>query len=97
MGQPAARLGDDHVCPKVEPGPVPHIGGPVGGPGIPSVIIEGRTAAVKGDGLICCGPPDKVAVGSGTVLIGGSPAARKGDSTVHGGVITDGADSVVIG
>jgi uncharacterized Zn-binding protein involved in type VI secretion len=23
MGKPAARLGDMHICPKVEPGPVP--------------------------------------------------------------------------
>ena len=97
MGQPAARFGDDHSCPEVEPGPVPHIGGPILGPGVPSVLIEGRPAAVQSDGLTCNGPADKIAVGSSTVLIGGSPAARKGDNTVHGGVITEGADTVLIG
>lgn len=26
---PAARISDMHVCPMVNPGPVPHVGGPV--------------------------------------------------------------------
>jgi uncharacterized Zn-binding protein involved in type VI secretion len=34
--------------------------------------------------------------GAPTVLIGGMPAARMGDSTVHGGVITLGAPNVMI-
>jgi hypothetical protein len=38
MSQPAARLGDMHICPKVEPGPVPHVGGPLV-QGSPNVII----------------------------------------------------------
>ena len=25
----AARISDLHTCPKVEPGPVPHVGGPI--------------------------------------------------------------------
>jgi uncharacterized Zn-binding protein involved in type VI secretion len=36
-------------------------------------------------------------VGSTTVLIGGMPAARLGDQTVHGGVITVGAPTVIVG
>lgn len=27
--KPAARMGDMHTCPQVNPGPVPHVGGPV--------------------------------------------------------------------
>ncbi|MEM7391354.1 MAG: PAAR domain-containing protein, partial [Verrucomicrobiota bacterium] len=29
MGKPAARIGDMHTCPMVNPGPVPHVGGPI--------------------------------------------------------------------
>jgi len=28
-GQPAARMGDMHVCPMVPPPGVPHVGGPM--------------------------------------------------------------------
>jgi uncharacterized Zn-binding protein involved in type VI secretion len=35
--------------------------------------------------------------GSSSVLIGGSPAARIGDMTAHGGVIVSGAPLVIIG
>jgi uncharacterized Zn-binding protein involved in type VI secretion len=46
---------------------------------------------------ICVGPTDVIAKGSATVLIGGSPAARIGDMTAHGGVIVSGAPLVIIG
>jgi uncharacterized Zn-binding protein involved in type VI secretion len=46
---------------------------------------------------VCVGPPDVIALGSFTVLIGGQPAARMGDMTVHGGVITIGLPTVMIG
>jgi uncharacterized Zn-binding protein involved in type VI secretion len=36
-------------------------------------------------------------MGSTTVLIGGLPAARMGDSTAHGGVIVMGCPTVIIG
>ena len=45
----------------------------------------------------CTGPPDAIASGSATVLIGGLPAARMGDPTVHGGSIAAGAPTVLIG
>ena len=77
MSKPAARLGDMHVCPKVEPGPVPHVGGPIIS-GSPNVIIGGMPAARVGDAAVCIGPPDKVSAGSATVLINGKPAARWG-------------------
>jgi uncharacterized Zn-binding protein involved in type VI secretion len=94
---PAARISDLHTCPLVNPGPVPHVGGPVIGPGEATVLIGGLPAAVIGDTCICTGPPDSIAAGSGTVLIGGKPAARMGDATAHGGLIVAGAPTVLIG
>ena len=99
MGKPAARIGDMHVCPMVTPGtpPVPHVGGPVVGPGVPTVLIGGMPAAVMGDMCTCVGPPDTIAIGSTGVLIGGKPAARLGDMTIHGGTVTVGLPTVLIG
>lgn len=96
MGQPAARLTDMHTCPMVT-GVVPHVGGPIVGPGVPTVLIAKLPAAVVGDMVTCVGPPDTIAKGSATVLIGGKPAARMGDQTAHGGVIVLGAVTVLIG
>jgi uncharacterized Zn-binding protein involved in type VI secretion len=93
----AARITDMHVCPKVEPGPVPHVGGPILPAGEPTVLIGGLPAARLGDMATCTGPPDTIIAGSGTVLIGGKPAARMGDSTAHGGVIVIGCPTVIIG
>jgi uncharacterized Zn-binding protein involved in type VI secretion len=78
-------------------GPVPHVGGPIIGPGVPTVLIAGLPAAVLGDSATCVGPPDSIIKGSATVMIGGKPAARMGDSTAHGGVIVLGAPTVLIG
>ena len=96
---PAARLTDFHQCPMVTPGlpPIPHVGGPVVGPGAVNVLIASLPAARVGDMLVCVGPPDTIAKGSSTVLIGGMPAARLGDTTVHGGQIMVGAFNVLIG
>ena len=96
MGQAAARIGDMHVCPLVNPGPVPHVGGPIIGPGVPTVLIAGMPAAVAGDMATCTGPPDTLLPGSTTVLIGGVPAVRMGDSTAHGGTIVAGCPTVLI-
>jgi uncharacterized Zn-binding protein involved in type VI secretion len=99
MGKPAARITDMHTCPMVTPGlpPVPHVGGPVVGPGAPTVLIGKLPAAVVGDTLVCVGPPDTIAMGSATVMICGKPAARLGDSTAHGGIIVLGEMTVMIG
>lgn len=94
---PAARVGDMHTCPMVNPGPVPHVGGPILPPGCPTVLIGGQPAARVGDMAVCTGPPDVIALGSFTVLIGGQPAARLGDMTAHGGVIVVGLPTVMIG
>jgi uncharacterized Zn-binding protein involved in type VI secretion len=96
---PAARLTDMHACPMVTPGvpPIPHVGGPVTGPGMPTVLIGGLPAACVGDMCVCVGPPDVIVKGSSSVLIGGRPAARMGDSTAHGGNIVIGLPTVMIG
>jgi uncharacterized Zn-binding protein involved in type VI secretion len=93
---PAARLTDFHACPMVT-GVVPHVGGPITGPGSPTVMIGGMPAAVVGDMLACTGPPDTILAGSSTVMIGGKPAARLGDQTSHGGTILVGAFTVMVG
>lgn len=99
MGQPAARVGDMHTCPMATPGtpPVPHVGGPILPPGKPLVLIGGMPAATVFDMCTCVGPPDMIMRGSMGVFIGGLPAARMGDSTLHGGVITTGWATVLIG
>ena len=95
----AARLTDMHTCPMQTPGlpPIPHVGGPIVGPGAPNVLIGGLPAAVVGDSCVCVGPPDSIVKGSATVMIGGKPAARMGDTTAHGGSIVLGCPTVMIG
>ncbi len=100
MGQPAARISDMHVCPMqtpAVPSPIPHVGGPITGPGVATVLIGSLPAAVVGDMCVCVGPPDSIIKGSATVLINGRPAARLGDSTAHGGTIVAGFPTVMIG
>jgi uncharacterized Zn-binding protein involved in type VI secretion len=97
---PAARITDFHQCPMSTPvGPVqiPHVGGPVVGPGALLVLIGGLPAAKVGDLAICIGPPDAVVKGSATVIVMGLPAARMGDKTAHGGTIVLGCPTVMIG
>ena len=88
---PAARLTDMHVCPMQTPGlpPIPHVGGPVIGPCVPTVLIGKLPAAVVG--------ADAIVKGSATVMIGGRPAARIGDTTAHGGNLVMGCPTVIVG
>jgi uncharacterized Zn-binding protein involved in type VI secretion len=95
---PAARVGDttDH-------------GGAIVGPGVGTVRIEGQAAAVRGDETTCPlsggNPPvphvgGPIVTGSTTVFIGGSPAARIGDTNAENGAsatINSGAGTVIIG
>ncbi|MCF8361015.1 MAG: PAAR domain-containing protein [Prolixibacteraceae bacterium] len=100
MGKPAARISDFHSCPMqtpAAPSPIPHAGGPIAGPGCPTVLIGGLPAAVMGDTAICVGPPDSLTMGSSKVLIGGKPAIRMGDTTAHGGSVVAGCPNVLIG
>ena len=95
----AARISDMHICPMVTPGPVPlpHVGGPIAGPCVPTVLIGGLPAAVVGDLCVCAGPSDTIVTGSATVMIGGRNAARVGDPTAHGGTVTMGLPTVLVG
>ena len=95
MGQPAARIGDMHVCPMFE-GDIAHVGGPVSS-GQTNVLIGGAPAARIVDSAVCVGPMDTIVQGEPTVLIGGKPASRLGDATEHGGLIVQGCPSVLIG
>jgi uncharacterized Zn-binding protein involved in type VI secretion len=92
----AARVGDMHVCPAITV-LVPHVGGPILLPACPTVITVSMLQARVGDLCVCVGPPDTIAMGSSTVLVGGMPAARMGDLTAHGGSIVMGAPTVIIG
>lgn len=96
----AARLTDLHTCPMQTPAgpvPIPHVGGPISGPGAATVLIGSLPAACLGDSCVCVGPPDTIVKGSATVLIAGKPAARMGDTTAHGGSIAVGFPTVQIG
>ncbi len=95
---PAARISDFHICPMQTPGtpPIPHVGGPIV-KGEPTVMIGFMPAARITDMAVCVGPPDTIVKGSGTVLIAYMSAARQGDSTTHGGTITIGYPTVIIG
>ncbi len=97
---PAARVGDMHTCPMqtpAVPAPIPHVGGPIMPPGVVNVLIGGVPAATATGMALCVGPPDTIAMGSSTVMIGGLPAARMGDTTSHGGSIALGLPTVMIG
>src|SRR5690606_38513044 len=95
-GKPIAAVTNMHVCPMVT-GTVPHVGGPIMGPGAPNVLINGKPAALMGDMCTCMGPPDVIAMGNPSVLINGVPAVCQGDMTAHGGVITVGEPNVMTG
>ena len=97
---PAARtLADTTQCKQVTPGPppVPHVGGPILGPGAPTVRIGFLPAALQGDTAACIGPPDTVGKGASTVLICGKSPVRLGDTTAHGATIQTGCPTVNIG
>jgi uncharacterized Zn-binding protein involved in type VI secretion len=69
-GMPAWRaVTDFHACPLVT-ALVPHVGGVVA-VGSLTVLIEGLPAARMGDMVVEAGPPNAIAVGCPTVIIGG--------------------------
>ena len=96
MGMPASRVTDMHVCPMVT-GIIPHVGGPILPPCMPTVLTGMLPQARVTDMAVCVGPPDVIVKGSMTVLVGNMPAARIGDMTAHGGVIVLGFPTVLIG
>ena len=87
---PAARVGDPHLCPI-------HGGGPIIGPGWPTVQIGNQTAVRQGDICTCPSGPDPILDGSPTVLIGHRPAARMTERCAHGGLVISGFPKVLIG
>jgi uncharacterized Zn-binding protein involved in type VI secretion len=92
----AARVSDAHTCPASSP--IPHVGGVVQGPGVPTVLLGNLPAATAGTPCACALPiPNTIASGSTTVQVGHKPAARAGDPTAHGGIITSGCPTVLIG
>jgi uncharacterized Zn-binding protein involved in type VI secretion len=96
VGFPASRLLDLHVCPMFTL-LVPHVGGPVLPPCMPTVLTGKRPQARLSDTAFCVGPPDVIVTGAATVLVGGLPAARMTDKTVHGGMLVLGEFTVLIG
>jgi len=96
MPGPVITIGSMHVCPMCN-GTVPHVGGPVTGPGAPNILINGKPAAVMGDMCTCVGPPDVIVQGEASVLFNGVPAVAMGAMTAHGGTITVGEPNVIIG
>ncbi|RZH67292.1 PAAR domain-containing protein [Natrinema altunense] len=67
--RPAWRaLADVHTCPLTT-GPVPHVGGTVT-KGSTSVLINKMPAARMGDTIVESGPPNTIASGCSTVMIG---------------------------
>ena len=98
---PCARLTDMHVCPMVTPGtpPIPHVGGPVLPPCVPTVLVMGLPAAPIGNMATCVGPPDVLVKGSATVMVMNRPVVRLAmDMTAHGGmVVGPGAPTVLVG
>ncbi|MFS0699907.1 PAAR domain-containing protein [Cellulomonas sp. 179-A 4D5 NHS] len=100
---PALRAGDSALCPLTD-GPKPHVGGPITpAAAVMTVLIGSMPAAVANavpGGIVCVSPaPNGIATGSTTVLIGGFPAARLGDQSLHGTPIAPGpgCPTVVVG
>lgn len=87
---PAARLGDQHTCPKQSSG------GKII-QGASSVFINSKPAARLNDPCDCADGPSHVGSASPTVFIEGKAAARIGDTTCHHGVIVKGSTDVLIG
>jgi type VI secretion system secreted protein VgrG len=65
---PASRIGDMHACPQVTV-VVPHFGGPFI-LGSFTVLTGFSPQSRVGDVLICVGPPDALAMGCPTVMVG---------------------------
>lgn len=85
-------------------GDVSNHGGTVVGPGVATVMIAGKPAAVAGDMHVCALPPSghqptasPFPAGSATVMIGGRPALRTTDACICGAMAAVGQPTVQIG
>lgn len=79
-------------------------GGTITGPGVATVLIGGKPAAVAGDLHVCVLPPSghqptvsPFPMGSATVIIGGRPALRTTDTCICGAMAAIGEPSVMLG
>jgi uncharacterized Zn-binding protein involved in type VI secretion len=99
MFSPIARTTDFHLCPMQTPAvvPIPHVGGPVVGPGATTVWAGGMPVSLLGDLAICVGPPDILCMGSPTVMAEGRPVVRISDMTAHMGNVIVGCPTVLVG
>jgi uncharacterized Zn-binding protein involved in type VI secretion len=89
---PAARTGDTS-----------NHGGTLTGPGVATVMIGGKPAAVAGDLHVCSLPPNghqptasAFPAGSATVMISGRPALRTTDACLCGAMVAVGEPTVLI-
>lgn len=91
-GKQVSLLGHMHVCPMCDPGPRPHIGGPVVITTQTFVTVGGIPIATVGDKCLCTGVPamDPISGGSSVANINGRRVARIGDPCSHGGKLTQG-------
>lgn len=89
---PVALKGHMHVCPQIDPGPKPHVGGPVVSTSQNFVEINGIPIATVGSKCMCTGMPGTAAItgGSSFAKIAGQKVARLGDACEHGGRIVQG-------
>lgn len=97
--KPICHLGHPHVCPAVDPGPKPHIGGPATSAGQSIVKVNGIPVLVDGGGkCLCSGVPTTVGAskGSSRVKINGKGIMRLGDSTGHGGKMAAGFPLITV-
>ncbi len=92
MSKPVTLLTHMHVCPMVDPGPRPHVGGPVVSTGQKFVCVEGVPIATVGDACTCTGVPTTATItgGSSIASINGKKVARMGDACQHGGKLVQG-------
>lgn len=85
----------------VTPGvpPIPHVGGPITGPGTATVLVGKMPSAAMGDMCTCVGPPNAKIVGATTVLIGKKPAGivRPGSLAHPGSSVIPTCMNVLIG
>ncbi len=92
-GMPVTLKGHMHICPMVDPGPKPHMGGPVASTQQTFVTVDGVPIATVGDHLLCTGVPttsDRITAGSAIAKIEGKAVARSGDACAHGGRLVQG-------
>jgi uncharacterized Zn-binding protein involved in type VI secretion len=95
MPCPPARITDFHVCPKVEPGPVPHVGGPVTAGEATVIIGTSRRPARATAPLVSRRWTPSLRARQRAHRQ--QAAARIGDPMSHGGKIVAGCPTVIIG